>query len=180
MVPHISRLNPPLASARAAFNALRSAACEGSPLHASLSLSPALAAPIATHETITTTARVVEQSFPIRMVVPPARMSLRICLRGPMQMSGRAGMAEGNLRKNYAGREGMSIELIPASRKEFTDFLVNGQHGYAAAHLNRRANLAFGPSMSSSQLGAVVLPLAILIVTAHILGYFFTRLRQPR
>jgi Kef-type K+ transport system membrane component KefB len=34
--------------------------------------------------------------------------------------------------------------------------------------------------MSSSQLGAVVLPLALLIATAHILGYFFTRLRQPR
>lgn len=34
--------------------------------------------------------------------------------------------------------------------------------------------------MSSSELGAVVLPLALLIATAHILGYFFTRLRQPR
>src|SRR6185369_9448197 len=34
--------------------------------------------------------------------------------------------------------------------------------------------------MSSSQLGAVILPLALLIATAHILGYFFTRLRQPR
>ena len=34
--------------------------------------------------------------------------------------------------------------------------------------------------MSSSQLGAIVLPLALLIATAHILGYFFTRLRQPR
>ncbi len=34
--------------------------------------------------------------------------------------------------------------------------------------------------MSSSQLGAVVLPLALLIATAHVLGYFFTRLRQPR
>ncbi len=34
--------------------------------------------------------------------------------------------------------------------------------------------------MSSSQLGAIILPLALLISTAHILGYFFTRLRQPR
>lgn len=34
--------------------------------------------------------------------------------------------------------------------------------------------------MSSSQLGAIVLPLAILIATAHILGHLFTRLRQPR
>src|SRR5581483_759494 len=37
-----------------------------------------------------------------------------------------------------------------------------------------------GPPMSSSQLGAVILPLAVLIATAHILGYLFTRLRQPR
>jgi Kef-type K+ transport system membrane component KefB len=34
--------------------------------------------------------------------------------------------------------------------------------------------------MSSSELGAIVLPLALLIATAHILGYLFTRLRQPR
>jgi len=34
--------------------------------------------------------------------------------------------------------------------------------------------------MSSSQLGAVILPLALLIATAHILGYLFARLRQPR
>lgn len=34
--------------------------------------------------------------------------------------------------------------------------------------------------MSSSQLGAIVLPLALLIVVAHIFGYFFTRIRQPR
>ena len=34
--------------------------------------------------------------------------------------------------------------------------------------------------MSSNQLGAIVLPLALLIATAHILGYFFARLRQPR
>ncbi len=34
--------------------------------------------------------------------------------------------------------------------------------------------------MSSSQLGAVILPLALLIASAHILGFFFTRLRQPR
>ena len=34
--------------------------------------------------------------------------------------------------------------------------------------------------MSSSQLGAIVLPLALLIAAAHILGYFFTRVRQPR
>lgn len=34
--------------------------------------------------------------------------------------------------------------------------------------------------MSSSQLGAVILPLCLLIATAHILGYLFTRLRQPR
>ena len=34
--------------------------------------------------------------------------------------------------------------------------------------------------MSSSQLGAVILPLAILIAFAHILGYLFTRMRQPR
>lgn len=34
--------------------------------------------------------------------------------------------------------------------------------------------------MSSSQLGAVILPLGLLIATAHVLGYLFTRLRQPR
>lgn len=34
--------------------------------------------------------------------------------------------------------------------------------------------------MSSSQLGAVILPLALLIASAHILGYLFTRMRQPR
>jgi K+:H+ antiporter len=34
--------------------------------------------------------------------------------------------------------------------------------------------------MSSSQLGAVLLPLAVLIASAHILGYVFTRMRQPR
>ncbi len=34
--------------------------------------------------------------------------------------------------------------------------------------------------MSSSQLGAVILPLALLIAFAHILGYLFTRIRQPR
>jgi Kef-type K+ transport system membrane component KefB len=34
--------------------------------------------------------------------------------------------------------------------------------------------------MSSTQLGAVVLPLALLIASAHILGHLFTRLRQPR
>jgi len=34
--------------------------------------------------------------------------------------------------------------------------------------------------MSSSQLGAVILPLALLISFAHILGYLFTRVRQPR
>ncbi|MGZ4787164.1 MAG: cation:proton antiporter [Terriglobales bacterium] len=34
--------------------------------------------------------------------------------------------------------------------------------------------------MSSSQLGAIILPLALLIAFAHILGYLFTRLRQPR
>jgi Kef-type K+ transport system membrane component KefB len=34
--------------------------------------------------------------------------------------------------------------------------------------------------MSSSQLGAVIFPLVFLIATAHILGYLFTRLRQPR
>ena len=34
--------------------------------------------------------------------------------------------------------------------------------------------------MSSSQLGAVILPLALLIAFAHILGYAFTHLRQPR
>ena len=34
--------------------------------------------------------------------------------------------------------------------------------------------------MSSSQLGAVILPLALLIASAHILGYLFTKLRQPR
>ena len=34
--------------------------------------------------------------------------------------------------------------------------------------------------MSSSQLGAVILPLVLLIATAHILGYLFTRIRQPR
>jgi K+:H+ antiporter len=34
--------------------------------------------------------------------------------------------------------------------------------------------------MSSSELGAVILPLALFIATAHILGYLFTRLRQPR
>jgi Kef-type K+ transport system membrane component KefB len=34
--------------------------------------------------------------------------------------------------------------------------------------------------MSSSQLGAVILPLALLIAFAHVLGYIFTRLRQPR
>jgi len=34
--------------------------------------------------------------------------------------------------------------------------------------------------MSSSQLGAVILPLALLIASAHILGYLFTRIRQPR
>jgi len=34
--------------------------------------------------------------------------------------------------------------------------------------------------MSSSQLGAVILPLALLIAAAHVLGYLFTRMRQPR
>jgi Kef-type K+ transport system membrane component KefB len=34
--------------------------------------------------------------------------------------------------------------------------------------------------MSSSQLGAVILPLAVLIASAHVLGYLFTRVRQPR
>jgi Kef-type K+ transport system membrane component KefB len=34
--------------------------------------------------------------------------------------------------------------------------------------------------MSSTQLGTVILPLALLIAFAHILGYLFTRLRQPR
>lgn len=34
--------------------------------------------------------------------------------------------------------------------------------------------------MSSSQLGAVLLPLGLLIASAHILGYLFTRIRQPR
>lgn len=34
--------------------------------------------------------------------------------------------------------------------------------------------------MSPGQLGSIVLPLALLIATAHVLGYLFTRLRQPR
>ncbi|HUN87806.1 MAG TPA: cation:proton antiporter [Terriglobales bacterium] len=34
--------------------------------------------------------------------------------------------------------------------------------------------------MTSSQLGSAILPLALLIATVHILGYLFTRLRQPR
>jgi Kef-type K+ transport system membrane component KefB len=34
--------------------------------------------------------------------------------------------------------------------------------------------------MSSTQLGAVILPLVLLIAFAHVLGYLFTRLRQPR
>ena len=34
--------------------------------------------------------------------------------------------------------------------------------------------------MSPAQLGSVVLPLVLLIASAHILGYLFTRLRQPR
>ncbi len=34
--------------------------------------------------------------------------------------------------------------------------------------------------MSSSQLGAVLLPLGLLIASAHVLGYLFTRIRQPR
>jgi Kef-type K+ transport system membrane component KefB len=34
--------------------------------------------------------------------------------------------------------------------------------------------------MSSSQLGAVVLPLALFIAAAHVFGHIFTRLRQPR
>jgi len=34
--------------------------------------------------------------------------------------------------------------------------------------------------MTSSQLGSAILPLALLIATAHVLGYLFTRLRQPR
>jgi Kef-type K+ transport system membrane component KefB len=39
---------------------------------------------------------------------------------------------------------------------------------------------SLGFTMSSSQLGAIVLPLALLIAGAHVLGYLFTRLRQPR
>jgi K+:H+ antiporter len=37
-----------------------------------------------------------------------------------------------------------------------------------------------GSAMSSSQLGEIVLPLALLIAVAHVLGYVFTRLHQPR
>ena len=34
--------------------------------------------------------------------------------------------------------------------------------------------------MSGNQLGSVILPLGLLIACAHVLGYLFTRLRQPR
>jgi Kef-type K+ transport system membrane component KefB len=34
--------------------------------------------------------------------------------------------------------------------------------------------------VSSSQLGSIVLPLALLIAVGHVLGYLFTRIRQPR
>ena len=34
--------------------------------------------------------------------------------------------------------------------------------------------------MSSSDVGSIILPLVVLIATAHVLGYLFTRMRQPR
>src|SRR3954471_21206435 len=34
--------------------------------------------------------------------------------------------------------------------------------------------------MSNSELGSIIIPLALLIASAHILGFVFTRLRQPR